>query len=429
MSFKKSVLSVVAAAAVATSAFAGTTTMSTNGKGDYLVYPAYYATTTGWQTNIRVVNTNTTMAVVAKVVVREYATSKELLDFPIYLTPGDVWTGDLINQGSCAAVNIVSNDDSNLNGAALNQPLYNNNTKVGTCYGYVEILAVAEKNASSIDATTPWKEFDALSKTKMRSDYDAVTNSSKNGWGAPTQNLFGNQVVKSETVGSEKSMITPAIAANVLLTSVEATNRDISKAAVFATDTQADAIFYGRSATNVMDGMMDHYRAAIAKTAVHAINYTNEGVENQIILTQPFKHTNPDADATTAAPYYAIATTEDAYINTGSVSRFYYIGRTWDEAEHTYVTPPSDFSGTVEKKSAEECPTEICYIYYTDLTDTTGPINTSYASGWVNLTLGTDANGTGNMAVPTLSHVMTGVKLNDQSLSNFIPTPFTAPVY
>ncbi len=412
MSFKKILVSSIAAAAVSTSVFAGTATLSATSKGDYLVYPAYYATTDGWQTNIRVVNTNTTNAVVAKVVVREYATSKELLDFPIYLTPGDVWTGDLINQGGVASVNVQSADDSSPE-VPMNQPLFNNNPLVGTSYGYVEVLAVAQKPAVDIDAE--WTELTPLSKTLLKADYAAVTAADHNGWVAAEGQLFGQQVVTAATAGAEKSMTLMATAYRVTPTVGEDALRNISTGSIFATDTLAASVFgFADVDAQIRDG--------IAKTRVHAINYTSTGAETQILLTQTTKHTNPDAEQPTTVPYYDTTATEEAL--NGSVAKFYYVGRTWDESEHTYTEPGSIYSGTTSINSAEQCVTEVCYIYYSDLTDAVGPVNTTYASGWVDLTLGTTETGQGNVAVPTISTIMTGVKVNGVGIVNMLPSAY-----
>lgn len=412
MSLKKIIISSIAAAAVTTSAFAGSTVASTDGKGDYLNYPAYYATTDGWSTNIRVVNTNTTTAVIAKVVVREYATSKELLDFPIYLTPGDVWSGDLVNNGS--TVNVVSTDDSSPE-VPMNQPLFNNNPLAGTAYGYVEILAVAEKPAAAIDGT--WEEFTPLSKVAMKADYEAATAGNHNGWVAPTASLFGQQVVTAATAGAEKSMTLMATAEKVTLTGGEDLARNITTAAVFATDTQASSIWYATVDADI--------RADLGKAGVQVINYTDAGAETQILMTQAMKHTNPDADATTVAPYHSTTAVEQAL--TGSVSKFYFVGRTWGESENTYTVPGSIYSGTTSVDSAEQCDTEICYVYYSDFTDLVGPVNTAYASGWVDVALGTSETGNGYQGpIPTITTVMTGVKVNGVGITNMLPAAHTA---
>jgi hypothetical protein len=422
MSLKKILVSSIAAAAVATTVFGATVTTSTNGKGNYLNYPAYYATTDGWSTNIRVVNTNTTHAVVAKVVVREYATSKELLDFPIYLSPGDVWTADLVNQGSLSAVNVVSTDDSSPE-VPMNQALNNNNTLVGTSYGYVEIIAVAERSAAEIATaqSVTWSQFQPLSKAAIKANFNAAgtTGAVGAGWEAPTNTLFGQQVVTATTAGAEKSMTLAAHAQDVVLTVAEDTNRDISTGTLFGVDTTADTIFNSV-------GVELAIRTNLLKTAVHAINYTDGGAETQVLLTQAYKHTNDDESvvegdaigtttATLAAPYYVASAAETAA--TGSTSRFFYMGRKWDNTEITYVPDETIYSGSVVTTYANPCPTEICYIYYSDMA-------TTYASGWMNLTLGTDVNGAGNDAVPTIATVMTGVKVNGVGITNMLPASF-----
>ena len=410
MSLKKIIVSSIAAAAVATSAFAGSATLSANSKGDYLVYPVYYSTTDGWSTNVRVVNTNTTHAVIAKVVVREYATSKELLDFPIYLSPGDVWEADLINNGS--TVNVVSTDDSSPE-VPMNQPLFNNNPLVGTANGYVEILAIATKSAFLIDPVTPWSMYTPLAKSKIKTDYETATAANHNGWVAPIATLFGQQVVSETTAGAEKSMTLMATAQAITLTAAEDAARNISSGAVFATDTLAASIYYATVDADI--------RANIAKDSVYAINYTGEDAETQILLTQATKHTNPDADATQVVPYYATTAAEKAANN--SDSKFYFVGRTWDNSENTYTQPGTIYSGTTTVNSAEQCTTEICYIYYGDFVDATGPVNTRYAEGWVDIVLGTTATGGATLpqTIPTITTIMTGTKVNGVGITNMLP--------
>jgi len=65
-------------------------TVSTNGKGDLLIYPMYIAGD-GIYTQFTVINTSNTRSAVAKVVVRGAKYSQELLDFLIFLSPNDVF--------------------------------------------------------------------------------------------------------------------------------------------------------------------------------------------------------------------------------------------------------------------------------------------------------------------------------------------------
>ena len=80
-----------------------------NGKGDLLFFPYYVVADGGWETKISVTNTQA-ITVVAKVVIRSMVNSTELLDFLIYLSPNDVWTGYLRWDGTQTI--IYSEDDS-----------------------------------------------------------------------------------------------------------------------------------------------------------------------------------------------------------------------------------------------------------------------------------------------------------------------------
>jgi len=108
-------LALIGGAVSAVAASSDPISVECDGTGDYLLAPVYYAVNTAdqkWKTDIKVVNTNTTYAVVAKVVVRDGNQSNELIDFPIYLTPGDVWTGRLEYNETDGKVHVVSEDDS-----------------------------------------------------------------------------------------------------------------------------------------------------------------------------------------------------------------------------------------------------------------------------------------------------------------------------
>ena len=98
-----------------------------NSEGDLMFFPVGVALQ-GWDTKITVTNTSHNRSAVAKVIVRSAGFSKELLDFLIYLSPTDVWTGTL-KQGIAGPV-MYSDDDSCLSGPGvwanvvpMNQPL------------------------------------------------------------------------------------------------------------------------------------------------------------------------------------------------------------------------------------------------------------------------------------------------------------------
>ncbi len=86
--------------------------VSHGGKGDVLIAPMFMAGG-GWTSEIKVINTNTVDSAVAKVVFHAPDNSAELLDFLIFLSPGDVWVGT-VSANADGSVGIVSTDDSAL---------------------------------------------------------------------------------------------------------------------------------------------------------------------------------------------------------------------------------------------------------------------------------------------------------------------------
>lgn len=91
-------------------------TVGQNYYGDVLLGQIYH--TNGLTSRIQVINTSTTVAIVAKVVFRSAICSDEVLDFLIYLTPTDMWDAE-IQLDDDNNVILVSTDDS-----VLQSPLF-----------------------------------------------------------------------------------------------------------------------------------------------------------------------------------------------------------------------------------------------------------------------------------------------------------------
>jgi hypothetical protein len=407
MSFNKTILSVATAAMLATSAFSATVAKSNDGHGDYLLYPVYYATTDGWKTDIRVVNTNTTSAVVAKVVVREWGNSNELIDFPIYLSPGDVWTAELINGGDDHSVRVVSTDDSSPLLADLDTPVYDNysediygNSRPIT-YGYVEIQTIAEANATIIaaDQNVTWSEFQPLAKSAIKDHFqdaydDGDINNDHNTtklsrWNYHGLNaaLFGQQTIISAESGNQKSMTLPAAAfkatgglINSWIAITDGGNGvDTGRNPLFGTDTSIDDIWGTGSAANIVN-------AQNTVSAVNAINYVKAPVETQVVITRPF----------------------ESALNS-SVRSFNYNTRVWDNSENTPDIPEDPFSGG--HASVDTCNTEICWILYpTEVL----PDYPTYNEGWFHI----DIDGTAPQATVNM---ITGVAVGDRGITNIYP--------
>lgn len=105
MNFKTKLLSAAVLAAVgATSAQA--VTISNDGLGQVLLYP-YYTVNSGYDTLISVVNT-TGNGKAVKVRFLEALNSREVLDFNLYLSPYDVWTGKVTADAGGGAKVVVA---------------------------------------------------------------------------------------------------------------------------------------------------------------------------------------------------------------------------------------------------------------------------------------------------------------------------------
>ncbi|MBF0228851.1 MAG: hypothetical protein HQK63_04575 [Desulfamplus sp.] len=85
-------------------------TVGQNYFGDVLL-GQIYQTNWGYSTKIKVINTSSTRAVVAKVVFRTVVCSSEIFDFLLYLSPTDMWEGE-VRVNAQGAVEIYSTDDS-----------------------------------------------------------------------------------------------------------------------------------------------------------------------------------------------------------------------------------------------------------------------------------------------------------------------------
>ena len=145
-------------------------TLSTNAKGDALIYPAFKAGD-GWSSNLVVRNAENN-ATVCKVVLYAADNSRELLDFDIYLSPYDVFRFDIAedgtvstNDGSFALIDPTLGTNAHEfiehNGAA--QVIGKINNRAGNedvVSGYAVIYAMAEATN-----TVPPVQFDADGST------------------------------------------------------------------------------------------------------------------------------------------------------------------------------------------------------------------------------------------------------------------------
>jgi hypothetical protein len=134
--------------------------ISNDGTGDFLVSPLYIAKG-DICSEIKVFNTNETSSILAKVVFREKIASHEV-DLPIFLSPGDVWSGKVCEIDN--KIILKSDDDSNhpaaletlISGKDLTEHSKNAGYRnVDVARGYVEIngksFEIKEQEKDNLD--------------------------------------------------------------------------------------------------------------------------------------------------------------------------------------------------------------------------------------------------------------------------------------
>jgi hypothetical protein len=261
---------------LSTFAFADTATMAKDGLGDFLIAPAYFAKGSIC-TKITVFNTNNNHSILAKVAIRDQIASNEV-DFPIFLSPGDVWSGKLC-QGQNKDVYLYSNDDSNHPKIAsvlaagkdiTKQSKAAGHTNVDFTAGYVEIYPIAEfkeKCDKKVPKSVLVKRWDNLIAGKMPKN---VMPSGVDGYSLSGQ-------VAYETA-NEPTAILPMVAFK------GAHDKVLKGSAVaYGNDTGPD-ILLGTNKKYQLLKQMQHKDAMFT--------YTNYGKNQYVVFTYPFSYTN-----------------------------------------------------------------------------------------------------------------------------------------
>jgi hypothetical protein len=162
---KKSLFVALAATGALGAGAAQAVSVNPDGLGQVLIYP-YYTTqsvlNSPWNSLLSVVNTTGSTKAV-KIRFREGKASAEVLDFNIFLSPQDVWTGAIVPTPDGAGASIFSSDKSCTiptipsTGVAFRDLAYKNDPIGGglerTKDGYVEILEMATYTDGSVVAT------------------------------------------------------------------------------------------------------------------------------------------------------------------------------------------------------------------------------------------------------------------------------------
>jgi hypothetical protein len=447
MNLRRILLSSVAALTLTSAAFAAgasdgsdAVVLANDGTGDYLVYPAYFANTQGWSTNLKVVNSNTTHAIVAKVVIRESVLSNEKLDFPIYLSPGDVWEGSLSNVGG--NVILTSSDDSMyVSGSGATTVFANTSTVTKALastvapenanMGYVEVFGIAAVAGNDADVGGASWTSGPIAKYKIRDKFLTDLNGALTGvpgdWTEVDANsLYGQEVISANNGSGNLAMTIPATA----LENVTGTGPIEDK--VIAVDTTLE------NSSNITGStLLANIELALGKSNVYVTHYENADssamADTVLLMNQPMKkYRTPvttgivmsSLNTTLGYDMVAVNTTPRAGTNDYSGAdilvasatalnnyAFSYVATPRDQAENTPTTTPDQWSGFHTTSTTTRCNTELCYL------DVAASSMSAYVAGWVNVNVIQD---TPTHTLPVIPAVMTAKNVGGTNVTNII---------
>ncbi len=227
-----------ASAAVITAEGATRTTavdlrVNAGGIGHSLLVP-YYTAQRGNSTLINIVNTDTVNGKAVKLRFRGASNSDDVLDFQLFLSPGDVWSGN-INQRADGLATINTNDNScTLPALVSGQPFVTTRLPAAltadakaaqTREGYVEIFNMADvhPNSSPTSLFTAIKHVNGVAPcggalNTLGTDPTTEAQANSLGLYAPTTGLFSNFGIINQTNGATSwtSEATSIVAVNGL---------------------------------------------------------------------------------------------------------------------------------------------------------------------------------------------------------------------
>lgn len=345
MSFKNIVISSAAALALMSGVANATTAIELDGTGDYLLFPTTWANSE-WQTELKIANTNTTDAVVARVVVRRGDDSSEIFDFPLYLTPGDVWIGTLqasdtnpdklvVHTSDDSAMlwdgtNILRANDTTRypNGMEISGPKAEGlTTDKYLRKTYIEVIGLADYNASTIPngqfvAHTATTTGHPLMKIPFFEHARGVTNGTLQTNTAYLRDLHGGDEldVSDDDLMGKQTIYSNADAASGKRSMIYNAKAlmDWSSApltsSVIGSDTSL-ANMSDHGAQNIAD-----LEAAYSEAKIYAMYEEDEGTLNpmRVIFTDPVKKYHDELGDLSS--YYNY----DAALSSNTMRKYYY---------------------------------------------------------------------------------------------------------
>ncbi len=431
MNLKKVLLSSVAAVTLASVAAIAAQNnapqLALDQTGDYLVFPMYAADDNGnWSTNIKVVNSNTTAAIVAKVVFREYKGSVEKVDFPIFLSPGDVWEGTVAKDGT--TIKVTTSDDSYFDGMS-----WASETSIKTIpffatvdgedpeYGYVEVLGLAQYDAkTNSSGLVTWDgEGNQLAKSQIKTLYTNEWDDA-NVTAVDVDSLFGEAVIFADST-AKYAMTLPAVAfEGVTGNDVVNPVNVIGKNTLFS-----NHIHYGSGDLDNDGELVAALEDAIAKRDVF-VTFNAAGTaaaETTLVLTQPMKNHRVAAVnlASLATVGYIGQDGTDADTNVSKAYEYYftYTSTPRNQEELSYNAPSNILSGGAAADPTK-CFTEMCFI------PVNGTHTRDFVKGWVDFKFAQTNSSPAQSGMPIIPVVMAAKAVSGQNITNIFYPAYQA---
>lgn len=446
MSFKKLIVSTVAAATLVTGAIAGDRVdginVAADKTGDYLLFPTYYANSVGWKTDLRVVNTDPDNSVIAKVVLREGRLSNEKRDFIIYLSPGDVWEALVYEENG--AIKISSNDDSMIVGGIsgdtneivltfpadqdLSKDIKSCNGKIvakpdgvideDSTNGYIEVFGVV-KFAGTIDWLDESDKLITTSLTKAPVNKYALYRAFAKQYDDASiikmpvgnQDLTGQAIVYADNDKGQLAMTYTATAFEGFVGDYfQGPSRTLGK------DTKLFDMVENNDVCTAVNGMEN----ALDKSSTYVIHYSKDDgsiAESKLVATFPTKKYRLD-EGGAICPINAVFQTKSTPDFCWTESADYqveYSGLARDMKERYETVPDGEISGDHVITIPDTCDREVCGINVANNMDGEGYVQYSFYGA---------AN---QNPMPYDSKLMSAKAFGGKNVTNMISPAYTTP--
>lgn len=204
---QKAIYTALAGTSLMLAASAGAVSINQDGMGEALVYP-YYTVRNNNVTLFSVVNT-TTVSKAVKVRIMEGKNTAEVLDFNLFMSPKDVWTGAIIATVDGAAILSADNSCTNPKVGTTPVPFRNlayvtDNAALRTLdrtrEGYIEVIQMADIQPSSDTDDDVKHDSKGIPTCKLVNNSSVIAQTDD--YRVPTGGLFGNGTIAGSSMST-----------------------------------------------------------------------------------------------------------------------------------------------------------------------------------------------------------------------------------